>query len=102
MLDIASAGETFAQLTPHTVARCLVSDYELRFAFTTKAFLTGLHRTVTGCDGHGADLYAATALDTKLRPDAEGIVHMAFLAPPYETARLYFPDFCTNPHTAAA
>ena len=32
-LGIASATEAFAQFAPHTAARRLIGDYELRFAF---------------------------------------------------------------------
>ena len=100
--SIASAAEAFAQFAPHTTARRLFVSQELRFAFATEAFLARFHGTVAGSDGHGANLGAVAALLTELRPDAEGVLHMAVLSPADKADGSGFPDLCADPHTASA
>ena len=67
-----------------------------------EVFLSGFHRTVTGSDGHGTKLDAAAALLAKLRPDAERVVHMTFLASSDKANRPGPPDLGANPHAASA
>jgi hypothetical protein len=100
--SIASAAEAFAQFAPHTTARRLFVSQELRFAFATEAFLAGFHGTVAGSDGHGANLDTVFALLTELWSDAEGIVHVAVLAPSDKAFRPSPPDLGANPNAAAA
>ena len=101
-LGIASAGETFAQFAPHTAARRLIGDEELRFALAAEAFLPGFHGPVAGSDGHRAKLDAAFAFLTEVRPDAEGMGHMAVLTPSDKAYRPGLPDLGANPHAASA
>jgi hypothetical protein len=57
--------------------------------YSTETFLTGFHGAVTGSDGHGAKLDAATALLTEFEADAEGIVYMTvFTSPPYRVTKV--------------
>ena len=73
--DIASAAEAFAQLAPHAAARRLIGNHKLRFAFSAEIFLTGLHGTVAGGNGHGAELDAVAeqigTIATRISADLE-------------------------------
>ena len=75
---------------------------KLRFALAAESFLPGFHGTVAGSDGHGAKLNTAAALLAEIGPDAEGIVHMAFLTTPNKAFRPCLPDLGANPHAASA
>ena len=101
-LGITSAGETFAQFAPHTAARCLISDNELRFALAAETFLPSFHGPIAGSDGHGAKLDATIAFLTELGPDAEGMTHMAVLTPSHKADRFSLPDLGANPYAASA
>ena len=100
--DIAPAAEALAQFAPYTTARRFVGDHELRFAFTAESFLPGFHGTLAGSDGHGTKLDTATALLAELGTNAEGVIHVAVLAPPHKADRLCLPDLGANPHAASA
>jgi len=102
ILGIASAGEAFAQFAPHAAAQHLVGEYKLRFAFAAEAFLPGFHGTVTGSDGHWANLDAVATVLAKIRPDTQWVVHVAVLAPPDKADSPGLPDLGANPHTASA
>jgi hypothetical protein len=67
-----------------------------------ETFFPWFHRTVAGSDGHRAKLDAGAALLAEIRADAEGVVHMAFLASPDEAFRPGFPELGTSPHAASA
>ena len=100
--NIASAGEAFAQFAPHATAWSMFVSQKLRFALAAESFLPGFHGTVAGSYGHGAKLNAAAALLAEIGPDAEGIVHMAFLTTPNKAFRPCLPDLGANPHAASA
>ena len=102
VLGIASAGETFAQFAPHTVARRLVGNHELRFALAAEVLFSFFHWPFAGSDGHGANLDTVAALLTELRPDAEGVTHMAVLTPSHKADRPGLPDLGAYTHTASA
>jgi len=98
--DIAPAAEAFAQFAPRAAAGRLV--HKLRFAFSAEVFLPGFHGAVTGGDGHRANLDAVAALLAEIGADAEGVVHVAILAPSDKADGPGLPDFGANPHAASA
>ena len=100
--SIAPASEAFAQFAPHTTAWCLFISQELRFAFATEAFLAGFHGTIAGSDGHGADLDTVFALLTEFGPDAEGVIHVAVLAPSDKAFCPGPPDLGADPYATSA
>ena len=57
-----------------------------------------LHRTVAGSDGHRAKLDAAVAFLTEVRPDAEGMGHMAVLTASDKADRPGLPDLGADAH----